>query len=427
MEEISPHFEEIKRALGESCDEKKVMADLKTLLLEYHVPPEEAKRTIIRKYGGSTRQSIAKKLRDLTPKDRSVEVVVKILDIATRNVKVREAERTIFSGIIGDETTELRFTAWNDFKLTRGDVVKISNASVREFRGNIELNFGERSSVEKTPDVLPQLKPISKQEAIKKLGDVKEGDRNITVKGRILEAKQQEINVKQNKKTVTVGIIGDETSKLPFTSWIPSTEIVKDVTLKLENIYVKTWQGVPSINIGEGARITKIPDMEPEISQGKLKIEDVVGRDGAFDVTVEGDLISIRPESGIIQRCPHCNRVIQKSICRAHGKVEGKYDMRIKATLDDGTGALTIVLNRAETEKLYGQTLEKCKEIAMSALTTEVIEEDIRRKFTGRRLAVRGNSSRSDYGVMLVAKEAWIPELKVEEKARELMEAARHG
>lgn len=427
MEDISPHFEEIKRALGEGCDEAKILADLKTLLLEYHVPPDEAKRTIIRKYGGFTRQAIAKKLNELAPKDRNVEVLVKILDVASKNVKIGDSEKTIFSGMVGDETMELRFTAWRDFDLKRGEVVKISNAYAREFKGAIELNFGERAAVEKMPDLLPQLKPLAEQPDIKKLAEVKEGDRNITVTGKILEVKQQEILVKQNKKTIAIGIIADETIKLPFTSWISTPEIVKDATLKLENVYVKTWQGVPSINISEGTIISRIPDLEPKISIGATPLEDVVSRDGVFDVTVEGDILSIRPESGIIQRCPHCNRVIQKNICRAHGKVEGKYDMRIKATLDDGTGALTIVLNREETEKLYGQSLEKCKEIAMSALSTEVIAEDIKRKFTGKRLAVRGNASRSEYGVMLVAKEASMPRINVEEKARTLLEAARNG
>jgi replication factor A1 len=427
MEDISPHLMEIKRALGEGADEEKILADLKLLLFEYNVPVEEAKRTIIRKYGGFIKQAIAKKLKDLTPRDKNVEVLVKILDIGSKNVKIGDEEKTISFGLIGDETKTMRFTAWRDFGLKRGDVVKISNAYVREFKGTMELNFGERAVVEKKPDHLPQLLPVPEQALIKKLNEVKEGDRNITVIGKILEVKQQEILVKQNKKTIITGIIADETLKLPFTSWIPEAEIVKDAMLKLENVYVKKFQGLPAINISEGTIITRIPDLEIGVSKEIMRLEEVVSKEGAFDVTVEGDILSIRPESGLIQRCPNCNRVIQKNVCRVHGKVEGRFDMRIKATLDDGTGAIIVVLNREETEKLYGQSLEKCKEIAMSALSTEVIEEDIKRRFTSKRLAVRGNASKTEYGVMLVAKEAWIPTVNIEEKAKLLLEVARRG
>ncbi|MEM2934113.1 MAG: Single-stranded DNA binding protein [Methanocellales archaeon] len=424
MEDISPHLEEIKRALG-SVDEEKILGDLKILLFEYNVPIEEAKRTIIRKYGGTARQVIAKKLKDLRSTDKNVEVIVKILDIGSKNVKIGAVEKTIFYGLIGDETRAMRFTAWRDFDLKRGNVVKISNAYIREFKGNMELNFGERARVEIMPDHLPQLSPVSEQ--IKKLAEVKEGDRNITVIGKILEVKQQEILVKQNKKIVITGIIADETSKLPFTCWIPEAEIVKDATVKLENVNVKKFQGLPAININEATVITRIPDLEIGISKEIMRLEKVVSKEGAFDIIVEGDILSIRPESGLIQRCPNCNRVIQKNICRAHGRVEGKYDMRIKAILDDGTGAIIIILNREETEKLYGQSLEKCKEIAMNALSAEVIEEDIKRKFTGKRLAARGNASKTEYGIMLVAKEAWIPSVNIEEKARFLLEVARRG
>jgi len=38
------------------------------------------------------------------------------------------------------------------------------------------------------------------------------------------------------------------------------------------------------------------------------------------------------------------------------------------------------------------------------------VEEEIRRKLVGTPLAVRGNVSRGEYGVALVAKDAWVPE-----------------
>jgi len=38
----------------------------------------------------------------------------------------------------------------------------------------------------------------------------------------------------------------------------------------------------------------------------------------------------------IIKRCPECNRQTKSGACAEHGKVEGIYDLRIKAVCDNG-------------------------------------------------------------------------------------------
>jgi len=53
--EFAPHVAEIKRALDNEIDESNITADLKKLL-EYRVPLSEAKRSLIKKYGGSEKK-----------------------------------------------------------------------------------------------------------------------------------------------------------------------------------------------------------------------------------------------------------------------------------------------------------------------------------------------------------------------------------
>jgi replication factor A1 len=129
-----------------------------------------------------------------------------------------------------------------------------------------------------------------------------------------------------------------------------------------------------------------------------------------FDVTVSGNVVSVRPGSGIISRCPECSRVIQKGSCRVHGKVEGIRDMRIKAVIDDGTGALSVMFPRELAEIVYGKTLEEAEQIMFSDVSKDAVYEDLKRFLTGRCLAVRGNSSKTEYGTSFVAENTWVPE-----------------
>jgi len=63
-----------------------------------------------------------------------------------------------------------------------------------------------------------------------------------------------------------------------------------------------------------------------------------------FDVITAENVISVRPSSqGLSPAAPECGRAIQKANCRAHGKVEGLRDMRIKAILDDGTRSISVM------------------------------------------------------------------------------------
>jgi len=56
--------------------------------------------------------------------------------------------------------------------------------------------------------------------------------------------------------------------------------------------------------------------------------------------------VDVQSGSGLIKRCPECNRALVKGACGEHGKVEGVYDLRIKAVLDDGEKVQDILMNR---------------------------------------------------------------------------------
>jgi len=70
---------------------------------------------------------------------------------------------------------------------------------------------------------------------------------------------------------------------------------------------------------------------------------------------MEGTIERIVAESGAIERCPECNRVLVNDHCVVHLDVDPKKDMRVKAQLGDGT---TVVFDAKKVEHLLGLSTE---------------------------------------------------------------------
>ncbi len=413
--EFAPHVEEIKRALDNEIDESNIVAELKKLL-EYRVPLSEAKRSLIKKYGGAEKSKV-KKLKEIQIGDRNIEITGQILEITQKTINIKNNEKTVFSGTISDETAARSFTAWHDFDLNVGDVIRVTLAYVRNWQERPEINFGNRSKVTKLASKI-QIAQVSE---IRKLGELKDGDINVHTEFTILNIEPHEINTKDGTKKILSGIAADEDTRLPFTAWVILPELAAGSTVEVKNAYVRSFRGVPALNINENSTVTKLDKKLEYKETGRVRIGDIVDKDGAYDIVIEGNILSIRPGSGLIARCPQCSRVIQKGMCRVHGKVDEKMDMRIKAIIDDGTGALTLVLDALLTQKICGYTIEEAQNIAKAAMSQKAVEEDIKKKLVGKMLATRGNTSKGEFGATLVASDVWEPLDISREKASELL------
>ena len=417
-EKIAPHVDEIIRALGTTGTtvNHAIIVEELTRLLEFKVPLEEAKRSLLKKYGITDLPAV-KKLSELGAGERNIEVTARILEINTKVVGIKEQEHIIFMGTMVDETGARSFTAWEDFGLEKGDVVKVINAYVRMWQGMPEINFGARSKVEKLDSTA--LEPLLSKDLERPvlLAELKEGEPAVHTVIRIMESAQQEINTKNGPRTIVTGIAADSSAKLPFTSWVPSPELTIGNTVEIKNAYMRSWQGIPTINMGEFTLIspsgTPIDDSDIArvMDPVPIRLDRITDRDGAFDISIEGNIISVRPGSGLITRCPECNRVIQKNICRVHGSVEGRNDMRIKSIVDDGTGALSVVLDADLTQKVTGYSIEKASEVAAADMNPSAVEEEIRKKLMGLSMRLRGNMTKGEYGITLVASDAEITEI----------------
>ena len=176
-----------------------------------------------------------------------------------------------------------------------------------------------------------------------------------------------------------VGLLGDETGTIKFTKWsksdLPSLE--EGRVYNLRNVVTDEYQGRFSVKLN---RTTTIEELDEDIE---------VGED---DVEIEGALVDIQSDSGLIKRCPEddCTRVLQNGRCSEHGEVEGEFDLRIKAVVDDGADVHEVIFDRETTEELTGIDLEEAQEMAMDALDTSVVADEMTSKILGQYYSVTG-------------------------------------
>jgi replication factor A1 len=257
-----------------------------------------------------------------------------------------------------------------------------------------------------------------------KLGEIKEGMGNVEVIARILSLRERKVTARGEEKLVYSGILGDKTGKAMYTAW-KDFGLKENEVVKISNAYIKSWRGMPQLIFDERSTVEKLEDERlpsvQEIGGKEMQISNLVDKGGALDVVIEGTVLEIREGSGLIYRCPECNRAIKKGICRIHGEVDGKPDLRIKAVVDDGTGVVDALLNKGLTEKILGKKLDQCIQMAKEAMNHEIIKDELADKLIAKPLRLRGNAFSSDYGIRFMASEADVSLPNIEEGADDLL------
>ena len=176
-----------------------------------------------------------------------------------------------------------------------------------------------------------------------------------------------------------VGLLGDETGTIKFTAWAKSDlpTLHEDHVYQLGNVVTDEYEGDYSVKLN---RTTTINELDLEIEVGDNTTE------------AKGALVDIQGGSGLIKRCPEedCTRVLQNGRCSEHGEADGEFDLRIKGVIDDGETVQDVLFNREATEELTGITLEEAQQMAMDALDTSVVADEMRELTLGHYYRVTG-------------------------------------
>ncbi|MBP1987963.1 replication factor A [Halolamina salifodinae] len=213
------------------------------------------------------------------------------------------------------------------------------------------------------------------------------GDSELTLLGDIdadeewidLRVKVADLWEPGHESIAQVGLLGDESGTMKFVAFDTSDlpELAEGQSYALSNVVTDEYEGSYSVKLN---KTTTITELDEEIE---------VGDDA---VSVEGALVDVQSGSGLIKRCPEddCTRVLQNGRCSEHGQVDGEFDLRIKAVLDDGQDVHEVIFDKETTEELTGIDLEEAKQMATDALDTTVVVEEMQGDLLGHYFEVSG-------------------------------------
>ncbi len=166
------------------------------------------------------------------------------------------------------------------------------------------------------------------------------------------------------------GLVGDDTGKVKFTSWAKSESplLVEGESYKLENVATDEYNGWVNIQLNSATEVTML-DEDVTVSESKSETE-----------SFSGIVVDVKDDCGLIERCSveGCSHILEGGECPEHGDVDGEFDLRIKAVVDDGNTVRTVLINRELAEKLTGTTLSEAQEMAQAELDRTVVREEFK-------------------------------------------------
>ena len=423
-------IDEIIELVGKDLDRAEIEKLFKNFTEEFRLSPTESKKLIARKFGATltgSAEATSKHVAELTTFDRNVDLLCRVLFAIDKTITVDGEEKDIISGILGDDSGTVPFTLWNkgDVSLQKGDVVKVENAYITEWKEEAQVNIGDRGTLTKVDSSeLPPYNGSGRKSAPVKISELGDVTGNISMAARVLTAENREVNVSGEMKNVISGIMADETGKVSYTCWGKGKFKRGDV-VNVNNGYLRRWRGMPQFNFDHTAvekSKEKMPSEEELARPVDVRIEELAKIGGMVDAGVAGVILDVRQGSGLVFRCPECNRVLQKNLCRVHGEVEGAPDLRIKAVLDDSTGAVSIIMGKDITERILNKSLNDCLKEAKKAMDHEVIKDELFDLLVARPMRVTGNATSDDFGLMLIANNAEFMSVDVYAEAQKMLE-----
>ena len=300
----------IKAVLSEcpDADIDEVKASFKKYEEEFYIPPQDALRSIVRRFQGEKQTTSksndtnnsprntkkVKSLSELSGADRDVEIEVEIISHNVREQVIRGEEKKIAFGLIednpwddGSERIRWEYKDWGpNSNITPGSVVRIEGASVNEYQGKMSLNINQGARIailrEGTRPVNAPGDPIDISSIPK--------DGYICVVGRVLSSREDQIHRKDGSGSLDVvrGRIADESGTIGFLSWEPFAHEIGSL-IKIDGAQVRTFRETPELNFGRTTKIepfhdANFADTEKLTSQNMKTVSQLT--DGSRDVEI---------------------------------------------------------------------------------------------------------------------------------------------
>ena len=115
-EKYKTHIDELVKAIGKKAKKKEIEEEFLKYVDEFKISVFEAKRSIAGKYdvslGDFNGEAVERKIAELMPGENNVNILARVVFAEKRDITARGEEKTIISGILGDDTGTRPFTIW---------------------------------------------------------------------------------------------------------------------------------------------------------------------------------------------------------------------------------------------------------------------------------------------------------------------------
>ncbi len=277
---------------------------------DFLIPPEDALRSVIRKFQVSTGVEVSAntstpireeknvgRFSELDADDRNVTIEVAVVSYTPRTQMVRGEEKQIAFGWIEDNPHEASserirwdYKDWGNKgeSMVPGSVVRLEGASVNEWNGKRSLNINRTTRVTVVKEGGGSAPPTGNEPLTIARASEVEGFVNLV--GRVISAKPDVIVRKDGSGEIPIvrGKIADDSGSIGFLSW-KEFEHEEGSLVKIVGASVRRFRETPEIQINDGTvietyRDTSFPDMAELVESEKLSIADL--RNGMRDVSI---------------------------------------------------------------------------------------------------------------------------------------------
>ena len=363
------------------------------------------------------------------PNDGYVCVVGRVLSSREDQIHKKDGSGSIdiVRGRLADESGTIGFLSWEPFSHEVGALIKIDGAQVRTFRDTPELNFGRTTKVELFHDKnFADTDTLSKQTVLT-ISDLRDGSRDVDAVVQITEWAKRTFTKDGVEKYLWSGQIADPSGRCRMSAWedLPIDENNLPITVKLKGVRVRAWQGIPDITVDNAGQveILETSPWEDGIDFSTQTIEvplnELASGASRVGVSTEAIVVSVREDSGFIQRCTECRRVLRDGHCATHDANAGKADIRMRLVMDDGLASMSLLINKEGSLALLAMTEDELSSQINSNGQLDFVQT-LRSKMLGRNIRASGRTIVDEQGGMMLADSAELVEEDAEMKATEI-------
>ena len=388
-------------------------------------------RVTVLKEGGAAAVQISDEpssIAEASQREGFVNLVARLISSKQDVIVKRDGsgELDVVRGRLGDSSGTISFLSWVPLEHEPGTVLKIDGASIRKFRDTPEVNIGDRTRVEVFHDsAFVSIEDLEQASKVP-ISELRNGMRDIEVTVQVESWESRSfVSEDGTERVVRSGDVIDPTGRCRLTAWC-ETEPSRGDFLHLTGARVQYWQGSPDLVIDDAAQITNLSDapwepIDPEVHWVDIDLTSVVNGGSRRGISTSGTVVTIRPDSGIIERCPECRRVLREGACGEHGPQRGEEDLRLRFVIDNGISNASLLLSKDASEAFLGTNQESVKEEISKSGSADFVAS-LREKLIAKRLIVKGRSIVDEQGAMLLADEVEYDTTSAHDAANEVIQ-----